>query len=128
MSLGDISFIAAFVVFPLVIVALSIVALRTLSRRERRPLARFSSESPAESTQEMPMAQREEPHIRTETVQPVRGQEADEETERANAQTRQFNVPTYRGKSPGVVRRVMFRTRQATRPQESNTLDSTEAE
>jgi len=50
MSLGDISFILAFVAFPLLIVILSIWGLRTLNRRERQPLARFSSNNPAEST------------------------------------------------------------------------------
>ncbi len=110
MSLGDFSFIAAFIVFPLVIVALSVMALRTLSRHERRPLARFTAGNPAESTQELPITPAKQPQEKrdwTDAVQPTRGPVATAEPEKGET-TSTFKVPTYRGRSTGVVRRISF--------------------
>jgi len=106
MSLGDISFILAFVAFPLLIVILSIWGLRTLNRRERQPLARFSSNNPAESTQELPIAQLEPKRDWAAVIQPMRGQTTDEPKPRTTEQSHSFAMPTYRGRSGGVVRRV----------------------
>ena len=124
MSLGDLSFIAAFVIFPLVIVALSVMALRTLSRRERRPLARFTAGSPAQSTQELPIAAREEsengPDQKRDwsvTVQPTRVPAAKPEPAQGETST-SFKVPTYRGRSTGVVRRISFQPKARVRPAE----------
>jgi hypothetical protein len=110
MSLGDISFIAAFIVLPLVIVVLSVMALRTLNQRQRRPLARFSADNPAESTQELPIAERREPRDWAAAVQPTRGPAADE-VARPYAPTQSFKVPSYHGRTKGVVRRMTFRPR-----------------
>jgi len=132
MSLGDLSFIAAFVIFPLVIVALSVMALRTLSRHERRPLARFSSNNPAESTQELPIAPRDVPSAErgekrdwSESVQPTRGPAAKAEAH-GQAATTTFKVPTYRGRSTGVVRRISFQSKARTRPPVQAPIDETD--
>lgn len=124
MSLGDFSFIAAFVIFPLVIVALSVMALRTLSRREQRPLARFTAGNPAESTQELPVTpmngpnnQMDEKRDWSDVVQPTRGPVAKEEPEGIAASSA-FKVPTYRGRSTGVVRRISFQPKARVRPPE----------
>jgi hypothetical protein len=106
MTLGDISFIAAFVAFPLLIVILSIWGLRTLSQRQRQPLAHFSSNNPAESTQEMPAAELEPARDWAAVVQPTRGRKAEETAPTAVEKTQSFAMPTYRGRSGGVVRRV----------------------
>ncbi len=125
MSLADFSFIAAFVIFPLVIVALSVWALRTLGHRERQPLARFSSNNPAESTQEMPITEELEPRDRAASVRPTRGSASDETQEPDSETTHAFKVPTYRGRSAGVVRRIMFQGRsRAGSQQSSSTEDS----
>ncbi len=119
MSLADFSFIAAFVIFPLVIVALSVWALRTLGHRERQPLARFSSNNPTESTQEMPITEGVEPRDLVASVRPTRGPASDKIEEPAAETTQAFKVPTYRGRSAGVVRRIMFQGRSRANPQES---------
>jgi len=106
MTLGDISFIAAFVAFPLLIVILSIWGLRTLNQRERQPLARFSSNNPAESTQEFPITQLEPARDWAAVIQPTRGRKAEEPKPPAIEQTQSFAIPTYRGRSGGIVRRV----------------------
>jgi hypothetical protein len=106
MTLGDISFIAAFVAFPLLIVALSIWGLRTLNQRQRRPLARFGANNPAESTQELPIAQLEPARDWAAVIQPTRGRKAEEFATPTIEQTQSFAIPTYRGRSGGVVRRV----------------------
>jgi hypothetical protein len=129
MSLGDFSFIAAFVIFPLVIVALSVWALRTLDRREHRPLARFSTDSeisPAESTQELPIATGEESRDWAAAVQPTRGPAAEERVEPAAAATQAFKLPTYRGRSTGVVRRVSFQPRTPARQPGPTPLEESE--
>ncbi len=118
MSLGDISFIAAFVVFPLVIVAGSVVALRTLARRERRPLARFSANNPVESTQELPIAEREERRDWAASVKPTRGPASEAEAAQSATPTQTFKAPTYRGRSTGVVRRISFQARNMSRSAE----------
>lgn len=111
MSLGDIGFVAAFIVFPLVIVALCILGLRTLNQRKHRPLARFSSDTPAESTQELPVAQ----VVAAERdwaakVQPTRGQPPTETSSAERTQT--FVMPNYRGRGRGVVRRANAKPRR----------------
>ncbi len=118
MSLVDISFIVAFIVFPLVIVGLSVWALRTLNRRERRPLARFSSNNPAESTQEMPIMAPPEPRDWAASVKPTRGpvaQATQEVESAAAAPTQAFRPPSYRGRSRGVVRRISNQNRRVPR-------------
>ena len=113
MSFGDISFIAAFIILPLVIVALSVMALRTLNRRQHRPLARFrdpSVERPVETTQELPVAEAPEPRDWAASVRPTRGPVAQEQAS-ALAPTQAFKVPTYRGRTKGVVRRMSFQSR-----------------
>ncbi|HEX7102118.1 MAG TPA: hypothetical protein VF201_05695 [Nitrolancea sp.] len=105
MSLGDIGFVAAFIALPLVIVALCILGSRTLSQRQHQPLARFSSNTPAESTQELPVAQVVEAERNwAAKVQPTRGQAAKETP--ASERTQTFVMPNYRGRGRGVVRRV----------------------
>jgi len=104
MSLGDIGFVAAFIVFPLVIVGLSIWGLRTLNQRQHQPLARFSSNTPAESTQELPVAQIDPEHNWAAMVRPTRGRAATEPS--ASEPTQTFVMPNYRGRARGVVRRV----------------------
>jgi len=105
MSFGDIGFVAAFIVFPLVIVGLSIWGLRTLNQRNRQPIARFSSNTPAESTQELPVVQVAEAERNwAAKVQPTRGQAATETPPSERTQT--FVMPNYRGRGRGVVRRV----------------------
>lgn len=104
MSLGDIGFIAAFIVFPLVIVGLSIWGLRTLNQRQHQPLARFSSNTPAESTQEFPIAQIDPERDWSAKVQPTRGRASTEAA--ASQATQTFVMPNYRGRARGVVRRV----------------------
>lgn len=116
MSLGDIAFIAAFIVLPLIIVALSVMALQTLNRRQHRPLARFSSDDPVQSTQELPIAPRDGSRDWAATVQPTRGPAKQEEV-RSTA-TQPFKVPTYRGRATGVVRRITFQSRPIPRPQQ----------
>ncbi len=113
MSFGDISFIAAFIVLPLVVVALSVMALRTLNQRQHRPIARFrdpSVERTVESTQELPVAGAPEPRDWAASVRPTRGPVAEEQAH-AEAPTQAFKVPTYRGRTKGVVRRMSFRAR-----------------
>jgi hypothetical protein len=114
MSFGDIGFVAAFIAFPLVIVALCILGLRTLSQRQHQPLARFSSDTPAESTEELPIAQVAEA-VEAERnwaakVQPTRGQASTESPPSERTQT--FVMPNYRGRSRGVVRRANAKPRQ----------------
>jgi hypothetical protein len=105
MSLGDIGFVAAFIAFPLVIVALCILGLRTLSQRQHQPLARFSSNTPAESTQELPVAQvAEAERDWAAKVKPTRGQAPTETPPSERTQT--FIMPNYRGRGRGVVRRA----------------------
>jgi hypothetical protein len=108
MSLGDIGFIAAFIVFPLVIVGLGIWGLRTLSQRQHQPLARFSSNTPAESTQELPAIEPE--YDWSAKVQPTRGRAAT--TVPVSEQTQTFVMPNYRGRARGVVRRVNTKPRR----------------
>jgi hypothetical protein len=103
MSLGDIGFVAAFIIFPLVIVGLSIWGLRVLNQRKHQPLARFSSNTPAESTQELPLIVPERNWAAM--VQPTRGRAATDVTEA----TQTFVMPNYRGRARGVVRRVNTR-------------------
>lgn len=117
MSLGDISFIAAFIVFPLIIVAMSILALRTLNRRQRRPMARFSANTPAESTQELPIAVNSaytsasrKAAATTEIVEAAETDDSDEAGP-STAATQTFRVPAYRGRSRGVVRRIALQPR-----------------
>jgi hypothetical protein len=102
MSLGDIGFVAAFIVLPLVILGLSIWGLRTLNQRQHQPLARFSSNTPAESTQELPLIVPERDWAAM--VQPTRGRAATESN--ATEATQTFVMPNYRGRARGVVRRV----------------------
>jgi hypothetical protein len=112
MSLGDIGFVAAFIVFPLVIVAFCVLGLRTLNQRKHQPLARFSSNTPAESTQELPVAQVVEAERDwAARVRPTRGQAATETP--ASVRTQSFVVPNYRGRSRGVVRRANAKSRRS---------------
>lgn len=126
MSFGDISFIAAFVIFPLLIVVASVWALRTLARRERRPLARFSANRQVESTQELPIADRAERRDWAATVQPTRGPSSDGKIGRSKAGADSFKVPAYRGRSTGVVRRIPFQGRNPRRPAETPPIRESE--
>lgn len=122
MSLGDISFIAAFIVFPLVIVAMSILALRTLNRRQRQPMARFSANTPAESTQELPIAVSprypRESRAATGTTEIAKATKTNsfDKDGLESAPTEAFKVPAYRGRSSGVVRRFILQHRSTVSP------------
>ncbi|HEX3722880.1 MAG TPA: hypothetical protein VHV31_08815 [Nitrolancea sp.] len=116
MTLGDIAFIAAFIVFPLVVVILSIWGLRTLNRRQHQPLARFSSNMPAETTQEFPIVEPEPPRDWAAVIQPTRGHKAEAPQPTRIDQTQPFALPNYRGRSRGVVRRVSLNPRRHKKP------------
>lgn len=116
MTFGDISFITAFVVFPLVVMILSIWGLRTLNRRQHQPLARFSSNMPAESTQEFPIVTLEPPRDWAAVIQPTRGRRSEESESTRIDQTQRFALPNYRGRSRGVVRRVSMNPRRHKKP------------
>ncbi len=130
MSFGDISFIAAFIILPLGIVALSVMALRTLSQRQHRPIARFrdtSVERPVETTQELPITEAPEPRDWAASVRPTRGPVAQEQA-KVDAHPHAFKVPTYRGRTKGVVRRMSFQSRPIARGQSGNPPENARTE
>jgi hypothetical protein len=106
MEFGDVLFVAAFIILPLLIIVLSVVALRALNRRPRYR-DRVLTGDVEETTAEFQLP----PRDWAESVQPTRGQRAtrpvDESPEATNAVTnREFRVPAYRARSGGIVRRL----------------------
>ncbi|HET7035304.1 MAG TPA: hypothetical protein VFI42_06430 [Thermomicrobiaceae bacterium] len=96
MHLGDLGFIAAFIILPILIVILCVSALRSLGRRSAAPPPAAPEPEDTQPTDVLPAPSRDW----AATVRPSRG--------RAHTQTeaRTFRPPAYRGRSGGAVRRV----------------------
>lgn len=96
MTVGDIVFVAAFIVLPLLIIAWSLMTLRSI-RRRRAML------STAMTTQELPVIA--PPRDWAASVQAARSRTANHAPSAA-APARHFWPPAYRGRAAGTVRRV----------------------
>jgi hypothetical protein len=90
MHLGDIGFILAFIVLPILIIIGCISALRVVRRRAAPPPPPF--DEPAE------------PRDWAASVRPIRGQSGP--TTHVQTEARPFRTPEYRGKQRGSVRRL----------------------
>jgi hypothetical protein len=112
MEFGDVLFVAAFIILPLLIIVLSVVALRALNRRPRLR-ERFLGGDAEETTAEFQLP----PRDWAESVQPTRGRRANLPAETSPEITnRQFRVPAYRARSGGIVRRLGTAPPRAIRP------------
>ena len=98
MHLGDLGFIAAFIILPLLIVIFCVSALRSLNRRARAAPPDTPAEDTLEQTGVLPTPSRDW----AATVRPTRGRAH----EHIQTEERPFRPPAYRGRAGGMVRRV----------------------
>ena len=94
MHLGDIGFILAFIVLPILIVIFCISAVRVVRRRAAQP--------------PRPVEPPAEPRDWAASVQPIRSQStaAMPIKTRPQTETKTFRTPEYHGKAKGTVRRI----------------------
>jgi hypothetical protein len=101
MGFGDVLYVGAFIILPLLIVAMSVVALRSLNRRPLRQ-ARYETAELEDMTSEFPV----QPRDWVASIQPTRGQRAVPEPPPASTNKKIYRIPAYRARSGGVVRRL----------------------